>query len=57
MLKAMELSWVRPTRSLHKEFNKHYSKWENKEVTGVEFAKLFNISRATLYRHIKKYEM
>ena len=47
----------RPTRSLPKEFNKYYSKWKNKEVTGVEFAKLLNISRATLYRHIKEYEM
>ncbi|MCB2362353.1 recombinase family protein [Clostridium estertheticum] len=47
----------RPTRSLTKEFNKYYSKWKNKEVTGVEFAKLLNISRATLYRHIKEYEM
>ena len=45
------------TKSLPKEFNKYYSKWKNKEVTGVEFAKLLNISRATLYRHIKEYEL
>ncbi len=47
----------RPTRSRPKEFNKYYSKWKNKEVTGVEFAKLLNISKATLYRHIKEYEL
>ncbi|MBU3186917.1 hypothetical protein KPL45_19060 [Clostridium estertheticum] len=29
------------------------SKWKNKEVTSIEFTKLLNISRATLYRHIK----
>ena len=47
----------RPNRSLHKDFKKYYDKWKNREVTGVEFAKLLNISRTTLYRQIKEYEM
>jgi len=47
----------RPNRSLPKEFNKYYSKWENKEIIVFEFAKLLNISRATLYRNIKNYKM
>jgi len=47
----------RPTRNLPKDFNKYYSKWKNREVTGVEFAKMLNVSRATLYRHIKEYEI
>ena len=47
----------RPTRILPKDFNRYYSKWKNREVTGVEFAKMLNVSRATLYRHIKEYEI
>ena len=47
----------RLTRSLPKDFNKYYSKWKNREVTGVEFAKMLNVSRATLYRYIKDYEI
>ena len=43
----------RPNRNLPKDFKKYYSKWKNKEITGVEFAKLLNISKATLYRYIK----
>ncbi|MBU3174429.1 recombinase family protein [Clostridium estertheticum] len=45
----------RPTRNLPKEFTRYYVKWKNKEVTGVEFAKLLKISKATLYRYIKEY--
>ncbi|MBU3178665.1 hypothetical protein KPL47_20345 [Clostridium estertheticum] len=33
------------------------SNLKNIGVTGVEAAKLLNIIRATLYRHIKEYEM
>lgn len=47
----------RPLRTLPKDFQKYYSKWKDAEITGVEFAKLLNISRATLYRHIKQYEI
>ena len=47
----------RPNRILPKDFKKYYGKWKNREVTGIEFAKLLNISRATLYRHIKEYEI
>lgn len=47
----------RPERALPKDFKKYYTKWKAGEVTGVEFAKLLNVSRATLYRHIKEYEI
>lgn len=47
----------RPERVLPKEFKKYYIKWKAKEITAVEFAKLLNIGRATLYRHIKDYEI
>ena len=45
----------RPKRTLPKEFEKYYIKWQSKEINGVEFAKLLNISRTTLYRYIKLY--
>jgi len=38
------------------EFEKYYSKWKNKELTGVEITKLLNISNASFYRYIKEYE-
>ncbi|WAG55238.1 hypothetical protein LL033_21950 [Clostridium estertheticum] len=38
-------------------FKKYYSKWKAAEIIGVDFAKLLKISRATLYRNIKEYEL
>ena len=55
--KAKGIKLGRPGRTLPKDFKKYYSKWKDSEITGVEFAKLLNISRATLYRHIKEYEI
>lgn len=46
----------RPKRTLPKEFEKYYLKWKCKEINGVEFAKLLNISRTTLYRYIELYK-
>ena len=46
----------RPTRELPANFKKYHSKWKAGEVTGVEFARLLDISRATLYRYIHEYE-
>lgn len=46
----------RPIRKLPKEFEKYYVKWKNREIKAVEFAKLINVSRSTLYRYIKDYE-
>lgn len=46
----------RPTRELPKDFEKYYPKYKANEITGVEFAKLVGVSRATLYRNIKEYE-
>lgn len=46
----------RPERTLPKEFEKYYKKWKAGDITAVEFSKLLNISRATLYRYIKEYE-
>jgi len=46
----------RPQRELSPNFKKYYDKWKAGEITGVEFAKLLDMSRPTLYRHIKQYE-
>lgn len=46
----------RPGVELPKDFKKYYQKWESKEITGVEFAKLLEVSRATLYRYIELYK-
>ncbi len=46
----------RPVRILPKDFKKYYIKWKKKDVKAVEFAKLLNVSRATLYRYITYYE-
>ncbi|WLC86591.1 recombinase family protein [Clostridium estertheticum] len=55
--KAKGIKLGRPNRILPEDFKKYYSKWKEKKVTGVEFAKLLSISKATLYRYIKEYEM
>jgi DNA invertase Pin-like site-specific DNA recombinase len=46
----------RPERVLPKDFEKYYKKWKARGITAVEFSKLLNVSRATLYRYIKEYE-
>ena len=55
--KAKDIKLGRFNISLPEDFSKYYIKWKDKEVTGVEFAKLLNISKATLYRYIKEYEL
>lgn len=46
----------RPGIILPKDFLKYYKKWTSKEITAVEFSKLLNVSRSTLYRYIKFYK-
>lgn len=46
----------RPPVELSKHFEKYYQRWKSNDITAVEFAKLLEIGRATLYRHIKLYE-
>lgn len=46
----------KPPRTLPKEFEKYYTKWKNKEINAIEFAKLLKVSKATLYRYIIKYK-
>ena len=41
---------------LPKNFEKYYQQYKTGDITGVEFAKLLQVSRATLYRNIKEYE-
>ena len=55
--KAKGVKLGRPERVLPKDFKKYYIKWKAKEVTAVEFAKLLNVCRMTLYRYIKEYEI
>lgn len=47
----------RPERTLPDNFEKYYKRWKSEEITGVEFSKLLGVSRATLYRYIKEYEV
>ena len=46
----------RPERELPKNFEKYYPKYKAGEITGIEFAKLLEVSRATLYRNLKEFE-
>ncbi len=46
----------RPARELPASFDKYYSKWKSKEITAVEFARLLQVSRASLYNYINMRE-
>ena len=48
----------RPERkdTIPKDFTKYYDKWKADEITAVEFAKLMQMGRTTLYRYVKEYE-
>jgi DNA invertase Pin-like site-specific DNA recombinase len=43
----------RPGRQLPAGFDKYYPKWKAKEISAVEFARLLQVSRASLYNYIK----
>jgi DNA invertase Pin-like site-specific DNA recombinase len=55
--KAKGIKLGRPEKELPKDFKKYYDKWKAKEITAVEFAKLLNVNRRTIYRYIKEYEI
>jgi len=46
----------RPALKIPSSFKKYHEMWKNDEITGVEFARLLNVSRPTLYRYIKEFE-
>jgi len=46
----------RPERKLPENFERYYKRWKANEITGVEFAKLMGVCRATIYNYIKEYE-
>ncbi len=46
----------RPARIIPPNFKKYYEMWKNEEITGVEFAKLLEVSSPTLYRYIREFE-
>jgi DNA invertase Pin-like site-specific DNA recombinase len=46
----------RPAWIIPPSFKKYYVMWKDKEITGVEFARLLDVSRPTLYRYIRGYE-
>jgi predicted transcriptional regulator YheO len=46
----------RPARKNPASFKKYHEMWKNEEITGVEFARLLDISRPTLYRYIREFE-
>jgi len=45
-----------PKSALPKDFKKYYLKWKASEITSIEFTKLLNIGRTTLYSYIKEYK-
>lgn len=46
----------RPQATLPKNFKKYYDQWKTNDITAVEFAKLLEVGRTTLYRYIKAYK-
>ena len=46
----------RPEPELPVTFDKYYQQWKCGSITAVEFARLLEVSRATLYRWIKLFE-
>lgn len=46
----------RPVHKLPKDFEKYYKRYKEKDISGVEFARLLRVSRATLYRYINEHE-
>jgi len=46
----------RPPVDLPKSFDKYYKQWKAGSITAVEFARLLDVGRTTLYRYIKVYE-
>lgn len=48
--------FAKPKIKINKEFKELYDKWKIRELSKVEFAKRYNVSRPTLNRLIKEYE-
>ncbi len=46
----------RPERTFPKSWQKYYTQWKAEEITGVEFARLMEMSRPSLYRYIHAWE-
>jgi DNA invertase Pin-like site-specific DNA recombinase len=46
----------RPLRTFPSRWQKYYDQWVRSEITGGEFARLMQMSRATLYRYIHEWE-
>lgn len=46
----------RPPAELPKDFEKYYHQCKEGKITKVEFARLLQVSRATIYRYIEQYE-
>lgn len=46
----------RPPVKLPKDFNKYYVMWKQDIISVVEFSKLLDVSRSTVYRYIKVHE-
>lgn len=44
----------RPKTLITSEFKEIYTKWKNKEISGVEATKLAKVSKATFYRLVKE---
>ncbi len=45
----------RPKAELPKKWDQYYPRYRKGELKGVEMARLLDVSRTTLYRHIKRH--
>jgi DNA invertase Pin-like site-specific DNA recombinase len=46
----------RPEVILPSNFKRYYKQWKEESLTATDFAKIFNVSRPTIYRYIKIHE-
>jgi DNA invertase Pin-like site-specific DNA recombinase len=46
----------RPARQIPASFKKYYTRWKANQLTAVEFAKLIEVSKPTLYTYIRHHE-
>ncbi|UQZ76197.1 integrase [Niallia circulans] len=46
----------RPSTKIPNEWDKHYKRWKEGEISAVKFMNMIGMSKATFYRKVKEYE-
>lgn len=52
-----KINLVALTEDQRKVLNANYDRWKNKEITGVEFAKMLNLKKNSFYNIIKEFKI